>query len=264
MAGKGARNFRGRWPSTNRGLPVEHPLYSIKISIRPKREDSKLFAARPQTKHRKVVESLSGTDRSGTMSKRKIIVVGALLAAAALTRGQFNPSITSLSPNGVLSFSEVTNASGYRVEWSTNLAQSSWRTSAPPGVVGIPAGGFGSPSVTVGVAQAASFYRVVATVTNPPSIRPRGSYYVNFQNPIDVPYAPVIVDGKTYLQMGWSLYTPGVPPTAAGSGRSIPRRFSTGTIAGRAPTASSNEAIFMTTMDGRTSSSSNSNRVATS
>lgn len=135
------------------------------------------------------------------MSKKRMIVVGALLAAAALTRGQFNPSITSLSPSGVLTFNEVPNASGYRVEWSTNLAQSSWSTSSPPGVVGIPAAGFGSRSVTVGVAQAASYYRVVATMKSP-SNRPRGSYYVNFQ-PLNSPPSPLVIDGKTWMQVDW-------------------------------------------------------------
>ncbi|MGN6554703.1 MAG: hypothetical protein ACTHLW_13415 [Verrucomicrobiota bacterium] len=135
------------------------------------------------------------------MSYKTIIVVGALLAAAALTRAQFNPTITSLSPSGVLTFNEVTNASGYRVEWSTNLAQPSWSTSSPPGVVGIPATGFGSRSVTVGVAQAASFYRVAATL-KPPSNRPRGSYYINFQ-PFGSPASPLVFDGKTWMQVDW-------------------------------------------------------------
>jgi len=146
-----------------------------------------------------------------------VMAVGAFLAAATLTRGQSNPSITSLNPNGVLTFNEVTNATGYRVEWSTNLAQSSWRTSSPPGVVGIPAAGFGTRSVTVGVAQAASFYRVVA-MTNPPSNRPRGSYYVNFQ-PLGSPPSPLILDGKTWMQVDWKAsggawldYVAGVAP----------------------------------------------------
>jgi hypothetical protein len=144
------------------------------------------------------------------MSKRSILMVGALLSAVVVTMGQSNLSILSFATNGVLSFREITNATGYRVEWSTNLAQPSWRTSSPPGVVGIPAAGFGTRTVTVGVAQAASIYRVVATVTNRPSSnRPRGSYYINFQDLSGSPSAPVIVDGKTYTQVGWK--------TAAGS-----------------------------------------------
>jgi hypothetical protein len=151
------------------------------------------------------------------MSKKRMIAVGVLLAVAALTRGQFNPSITSLSRNGVLTFNEVTNASGYRVEWSTNLAPSAWRTSSPPGVVGIPAAGFGTRSVTVGVAQAASYYRVAATL-KPPSNRPRGSYYVNFQPP-NLPASPLVINGQTWLQVSWKTsggawldYVPNVSP----------------------------------------------------
>jgi hypothetical protein len=134
------------------------------------------------------------------MSKSKMIFVGALLAAAVLARGQFNPSITSLSSNGVLTFREVVNASGYRVEWSTNLAQSSWRTSSPPGVVGIPATGSGTRSVTVGVAQAASYFRVAATL-KPPN-RPRGTYLINFQ-PRFTPPSPLVLNGQTWMQVDW-------------------------------------------------------------
>jgi hypothetical protein len=45
------------------------------------------------------------------------------------------------------------------------------------------------------------------------STRPRGAYYVNFQDPLGPPPAPVIVDGKTYLRVGWeSDYVPGAAP----------------------------------------------------
>lgn len=38
-------------------------------------------------------------------------------------------------------------------------------------------------------------------------IRPRGSYYVNFQDPKGQPSAePLVVDGKTYLKVGWGAY----------------------------------------------------------
>lgn len=148
------------------------------------------------------------------------LLAGALLAAATLAQGQSYPTITSFSPNGLLTFTEVSNAFRYRVEWSTNLAQSSWRTSSPPGVVGIlptGIGTLGTRSVTVGVAQAASFYRVVA-VTNPPSARPRGSYYINFQ-PNGLPPSPLVFDGKTWIQVDWKTpagawldYVPGAAP----------------------------------------------------
>lgn len=153
------------------------------------------------------------------MSKRTISAVAAFLAAVALTTGQSNVSVTSLTPNGLLSFGEVPNATGYRVEWSTNLARSSWSTSSPPGVVGILAAGSGTRSVTVGVAQAPLFYRVVATMANPrPSNRPRGSYYINFQ-PLGQPPSPLVFDGKTWIQVDWKTqsgawldYVPNVSP----------------------------------------------------
>lgn len=152
------------------------------------------------------------------MSTKWIVVVGVLLAACALTIGQSNPSITSFNGKGKLTFNEVTNASSYRVEWSTNLEKYSWSTSSPPGVVGIPATGFGSRSVTVGVAQAAAFYRVVVNVTNPPANRPRGTYLVNFQ-PVGSPASPLVIAGKAWMQVDWKTpggawldYVPNVAP----------------------------------------------------
>lgn len=41
------------------------------------------------------------------------------------------------------------------------------------------------------------------------SRRPRGAYYVNFQNPAAEPKAdPLIVDGRTYMKIGWLPYDP--------------------------------------------------------
>jgi len=38
-------------------------------------------------------------------------------------------------------------------------------------------------------------------------IRPRGAYYVNFQDPAGAPTAdPLVVDGKTYMKVGWQAY----------------------------------------------------------
>jgi hypothetical protein len=40
-----------------------------------------------------------------------------------------------------------------------------------------------------------------------PSLRPRGAYYLNFQNPKGKPAAdPLIVDGKTFQKIGWEPY----------------------------------------------------------
>ncbi len=39
------------------------------------------------------------------------------------------------------------------------------------------------------------------------SSRPRGSYYINFQDPQGRPEAdPLVIDGKTYLKVGWDAY----------------------------------------------------------
>jgi hypothetical protein len=43
--------------------------------------------------------------------------------------------------------------------------------------------------------------------------RPRGAYYINFQDPLGLPNPPVIVDGKTYLPVGWQEYQAGVSPS---------------------------------------------------
>jgi hypothetical protein len=38
-------------------------------------------------------------------------------------------------------------------------------------------------------------------------IRPRGAYHLNFQDPAGPPTAdPLVVDGKTYLKIGWDAY----------------------------------------------------------
>lgn len=149
------------------------------------------------------------------MSKQRVWVFGILLACMATASAQTNVAILSLNPGGVLSFGEVSNAAGYRIVWSTNLALASWTNASAPGVSGIAASpGAGTRSATVGIAQAANFFRLMAMVTNPPVNRPRGSYYVNFQGfGIGHPPSPVIVDGKTYLQAGWtSVHLPGTSP----------------------------------------------------
>jgi formylglycine-generating enzyme required for sulfatase activity len=70
--------------------------------------------------------------------------------------------ITSIHQSGSLTFAEVTNAQQYQVDWTTNLASGLWNTSSPPGVAFIPATGIGSRTVTVGVTQAASYFRVLS------------------------------------------------------------------------------------------------------
>ena len=85
--------------------------------------------------------------------------------------------IQSFETSGELTFNEMTNATKYRVDWTTNLIEVAWSTSAPPGVAAIPAAGSGTRTVTVGVQQIKSFYRVVATLL--PSVMvliPAGSF----------------------------------------------------------------------------------------
>ncbi len=77
-------------------------------------------------------------------------------------------SVVSFQAGGLLGFSGVTHAAYYQVDWSTNLGAALWNSNAPglSFVLPVPAGG--RQVVTVGVAQAHCFYRVLAIVTNPP------------------------------------------------------------------------------------------------
>ena len=88
-----------------------------------------------------------------------------LLAAVAAPADQL--AINAFDRNGQLSFTSVPAAMSYRVEWTTNLAPATWSSNAP-GIPLIPASSPGTLTVTVGVAHASCFYRVVATVTNAP------------------------------------------------------------------------------------------------
>ena len=108
------------------------------------------------------------------MRKHIIATIAGTLLVISATRGQTNLSVTAFGMNGVLTFHEVTNAAMYHVEWSTNLSSASWSTSAPPGMADIPAVGTGTRSVTLGVGQVQSHYRVVATVTNSANGAPAG------------------------------------------------------------------------------------------
>lgn len=96
----------------------------------------------------------------------KQLVVG--LALAAMPVAQANDlAIITFDRAGRLTFQEVPAALAYRVEWTTNLSSPAW-SSEPPGLFAIAPLGAGSQTVTVGVARASCFYRVVATVTNRP------------------------------------------------------------------------------------------------
>lgn len=123
--------------------------------------------ARLERKGEGVRTPLSRRSNAKPRARPAVNVVGILLAGALMAGAQTNLLISTFRPDGVVVFNELTNASEYRVEWSTNLVSPTWSTAAPPGIVGIPAAGSGTRSVTVGVAQAGSYYRVVAMLANP-------------------------------------------------------------------------------------------------
>ena len=98
-----------------------------------------------------------------------------LMGTLAVQAG--NLAIQSFDSSGKVTFNELTTAVGYRAEWTTNLLSTSWSSNAP-GIPFITPLGAGSISVTVGVASVSCFYRVVATVSNPPGmvLIPAGSF----------------------------------------------------------------------------------------
>jgi formylglycine-generating enzyme required for sulfatase activity len=75
--------------------------------------------------------------------------------------------IKNLDSNGDLTFTEVSGARSYRVEWSSSLAPESWSTAAP-GIAEIPALRPGDRTVTVGRPAGRVFFRVVAEMRPPP------------------------------------------------------------------------------------------------
>lgn len=76
-------------------------------------------------------------------------------------------AITHFDASGRLTFTEVSGAASYRVEWSATLAPGSW-TSEPPGIDSIPAEGSGERTVTVAPGAGPVFFRVLALMEPPP------------------------------------------------------------------------------------------------
>jgi len=91
---------------------------------------------------------------------KKLVWIMSLLLAGGLSAGaQSDVVIESFDTSGEITFSKVTNAAQYRVEWSAAASLNA--------IV--------SPGVGVVTASAPTLYRVVATVMNPPSTPPAWS-----------------------------------------------------------------------------------------
>lgn len=99
-----------------------------------------------------------------------------ICAGVAGTGRSENLAIQSFSASGRIAFSELSTATTYRVDWA-NAPTGFWHT-AWPGVFGLEARGHGSCVATVGVLNAAYFYRVVASVTNAAPPGPNSDYLV--------------------------------------------------------------------------------------
>jgi hypothetical protein len=82
-----------------------------------------------------------------------------------------NPEISADAPlitnfdllRGQLTFTEISRALSYRVEWSSTMAPGSWSSEAP-GVAVIKASGANEQTVAIGIIPSPCFYRVVAVL----------------------------------------------------------------------------------------------------
>ena len=110
---------------------------------------------------------MRGDDAEGTHNMRTWLLIECLvLGGAHWARGN-ELRILSFDAAGRLTLQEVSSASSYRVEWTTNLVWPTWSSNAP-GIAGIPPSGLGTLTATVGVLYASTFYRAIAEVTNVP------------------------------------------------------------------------------------------------
>lgn len=124
-------------------------------------------------------------------------------------------AITHFDASGRLTFTEVSGAASYRVEWSATLAPGSW-TSEPPGIDSIPAEGSGERTVTVATGAGPSFFRVVAVMQPPPpegfALIPEGLFqmgdFLEEGEDVEKPVHPVsvsafIVQTKETTELEW-------------------------------------------------------------
>ena len=104
-------------------------------------------------------------------------VFTSLLLGIVLTTNAGDLAIQSFSNRtGQLTFNELATATTYRVDWA-NSPTGIWHT-AYPGAMNLTARGYGQCVVTVGVANATCFYRVLASVTNGLPPGPTSDYLV--------------------------------------------------------------------------------------
>jgi len=105
---------------------------------------------------------MKGTDK---MKKRLLTVILAL--AGVITARADELTIESFHPTGELAFRELSTATLYQVQWTTNLYEPTW-TNSVPGISHIVPLAGDSLTVTVGVVHASCYYRILASVTNAP------------------------------------------------------------------------------------------------
>ncbi|HOW97061.1 MAG TPA: hypothetical protein P5567_09620 [Kiritimatiellia bacterium] len=100
-----------------------------------------------------------------------LAVVMALIGSIAVFAEDI--AIKAFDVEGRISFDEVADAWMYQVNWTTNLGETTWRTSSPPGVARFAAQGDETRVVTVGLQNASCFFRIEAT-NYPPATRRNG------------------------------------------------------------------------------------------
>ena len=97
------------------------------------------------------------------------------IALAGTLAAQADELVQSLETSGKLTFNEMPNATGYRVEWASAAggAWTSFTGAAELWLDDIPATGSGIVTASVPM-----WYRVVATMSNPPGMAliPAGSF----------------------------------------------------------------------------------------
>lgn len=105
--------------------------------------------------------------RAAGQGWRSGLVAGLALLVWVSVAGADEAFITAFDGNGRLTIGALATGASCRVEWATHLDPGAWSSTAPGIAATAPSTGT-TLTVTVGVSHAACFYRVVASVTNPP------------------------------------------------------------------------------------------------